>query len=62
MLNILVKCLTFYLYFRLIKGTGEIVEECVSKKRHIAINKQATKGDGEYFQKQLTEKILNKSI
>lgn len=38
---------------RLIKGTGEIVEECVSRDRHLAINKQATRGDGEYFQKVL---------
>lgn len=35
---------------RLIKGSGEIMEECVSRERHRAINKAATQTDGEYFQ------------
>ncbi|TMW50527.1 hypothetical protein DOY81_004388 [Sarcophaga bullata] len=35
---------------RLIKGDGEILEEIVSKERHKAINKEATKGDGTFFQ------------
>ncbi|XP_018325744.2 ADP-ribosylation factor-like protein 6-interacting protein 4 [Agrilus planipennis] len=35
---------------RLIKGDGEVVEEIVSRERHLAINKTATKGDQEYFQ------------
>lgn len=35
---------------RLIKGDGEILEEIVSKERHKKINKEATKGDGDYFQ------------
>lgn len=43
--------------FRLVKGTGEIVEECVSRERHLAINKQATRGDGEYFQKKLLQQL-----
>jgi len=35
---------------RLIKGDGEILEEIVTRDRHKEINRQATKGDGEYFQ------------
>lgn len=35
---------------RLIKGSGEVMEECVSRERHRAINKAATQNDGEYFQ------------
>ncbi|KAJ3235817.1 hypothetical protein HDU78_004964 [Chytriomyces hyalinus] len=31
---------------RLIKGTGEVVEEIVTKKQHLEINQQATRGDG----------------
>lgn len=38
---------------RLIKGSGEVIEEIVSKERHKMINQQATRGDGEYFQSQL---------
>ena len=35
---------------RLVKGDGEILEECVSASRHEEINKQATEGDGQSFQ------------
>lgn len=35
---------------RLIKGSGEVMEECVSRDRHRAINKAATQVDGEVFQ------------
>lgn len=35
---------------RLIKGSGEVLEECVSRDRHRAINKVATQNDGEFFQ------------
>ncbi|XP_073818590.1 ADP-ribosylation factor-like protein 6-interacting protein 4 [Musca autumnalis] len=35
---------------RLIKGDGEVLEEIVSKERHKAINKEATQGDGAFFQ------------
>ncbi|XP_051975102.1 ADP-ribosylation factor-like protein 6-interacting protein 4 isoform X2 [Xyrauchen texanus] len=38
---------------RLIRGDGEILEEIVSQERHKEINKQATKGDGDAFQKRL---------
>lgn len=41
---------------RLIKGDGEVMEEIVSRDRHRAINKQATKGDGDYFQTMLNKK------
>lgn len=36
---------------RLIKGDGEILEECVSRERHTEINRQATAGDGAEFQR-----------
>ncbi|KAK6642157.1 hypothetical protein RUM44_013880 [Polyplax serrata] len=42
---------------RLVRGTGEIVEECVSREQHLSINKQATRGDGEYFQKKLYQSM-----
>lgn len=35
---------------RLVRGSGEIIEEIVSKERHKQINQQATKGDGMSFQ------------
>jgi hypothetical protein len=44
--------------YRLIKGDGEVIEEIVSRDRHKEINKQATIGDGECFQKNL--KFMNK--
>uniref|UniRef100_A0A182K439 ADP-ribosylation factor-like protein 6-interacting protein 4 n=1 Tax=Anopheles christyi TaxID=43041 RepID=A0A182K439_9DIPT len=36
---------------RLIKGDGEIIEECVTRDRHKEINRQATVGDGAEFQR-----------
>eukprot|EP00088_Acartia_fossae_P002210 TRINITY_DN10875_c0_g1_i3.p1 TRINITY_DN10875_c0_g1~~TRINITY_DN10875_c0_g1_i3.p1 ORF type:complete len:139 (+),score=54.39 TRINITY_DN10875_c0_g1_i3:83-499(+) len=42
---------------RLVKGTGEILEECVSRERQQAINKQATQADGESFQRDLTKRL-----
>lgn len=44
--------------YRLIKGDGEVLEEIVSRERHKDINKQATKGDGEYFQARLRMNAL----
>ncbi|XP_035719745.1 ADP-ribosylation factor-like protein 6-interacting protein 4 isoform X1 [Vespa mandarinia] len=44
--------------YRLIKGDGEIIEEIVSRERHKEINRQATKGDGDYFQARLKGNIL----
>ncbi|XP_059174262.1 ADP-ribosylation factor-like protein 6-interacting protein 4 isoform X2 [Physella acuta] len=38
---------------RLIKGDGEILEEIVSKNRHLEINKTATRGDGQHYAKQM---------
>jgi len=46
---------------RLVKGDGEILEECVSASRHKEINKQATEGDGQSFQNSLNAKILSTS-
>ncbi|CAG0918246.1 unnamed protein product [Notodromas monacha] len=43
--------------FRLIKGDGEVIEDCVSRARHLEINKKATASDGEYFQKILASQI-----
>jgi len=34
---------------RLVKGSGEILEEIVSKTRHKEINKMSTMHDGQYF-------------
>uniref|UniRef100_A0A1B6LI92 ADP-ribosylation factor-like protein 6-interacting protein 4 n=1 Tax=Graphocephala atropunctata TaxID=36148 RepID=A0A1B6LI92_9HEMI len=42
---------------RLIRGEGEILEEIVSRKRHRVINRQATQGDGEFFQSNLKKWI-----
>merc|ERR1719356_647460 len=42
---------------RLVKGSGEILEECVSKERQQAINKQAAQADGQSFQKDLIKKL-----
>lgn len=38
---------------RLVKGDGEILEEIVSRERHLEINKIATRGDGASFQNRL---------
>lgn len=38
---------------RLVKGYGEILEECVSRDRQMEINKAATKQDGQSFMKDL---------
>lgn len=35
--------------YRLVRGTGEIIERIVSKDAHAAINRQATLGDGASF-------------
>lgn len=42
---------------RLIKGSGEVLEEIVSKDMHKQINKQATVGDGNFFQAKLSNKF-----
>ncbi|XP_019876810.1 ADP-ribosylation factor-like protein 6-interacting protein 4 [Aethina tumida] len=42
---------------RLIKGDGEVIEEIVSRDRHMEINRQATRGDGMYFQKQISKDL-----
>lgn len=35
---------------RLIKGDGEVLEEIVTRDQHKRINRQATEGDGRFFQ------------
>ena len=42
---------------RLVKGSGEILEEIVSYSRHKEINQTATKGDGSSFQVQLNKQL-----
>ena len=42
---------------RLIKGDGEVIEECVSRSRQKEINRQATLGDGASFQSALSSKV-----
>ncbi|XP_054290568.1 ADP-ribosylation factor-like protein 6-interacting protein 4 [Macrosteles quadrilineatus] len=42
---------------RLIRGDGEIIEEIVSKERHQAINRQATQGDGDFFQTKIKKYV-----
>ena len=42
---------------RLVKGTGEILEECVSRERQREINKAATKGDGAAFQRDVRSRL-----
>ena len=39
--------------WRPVKGTGEILEEIVSKERHLAINKASTAGDNATFARNL---------
>ena len=46
----------YHHFYRLIKGSGEVIEEIVTRDRHKQINKQATRNDGEYFQSQLRKK------
>jgi hypothetical protein len=35
--------------YRLVRGTGEIIERIVSRSQHTSINQQATQGDGRSF-------------
>ncbi|EDV53917.1 ADP-ribosylation factor-like protein 6-interacting protein 4 [Drosophila erecta] len=35
---------------RLIKGDSEVLEEIVTKERHLEINKKATRGDGDFYE------------
>lgn len=50
----------YHYHNRLVKGDGEIMEEIVTKDRHKDINRQANRGDGEYFQSRMrTNKWLN---
>jgi len=42
---------------RLVKGSGEILEECVSKERQREINRQATVGDGQAFQRDIKSRL-----
>ena len=45
----------------MIRGDGEVLEECVSQAKHKEINRAATKGDGDSFQAALKEELdLNK--
>ena len=39
------------------QGTGEILEECVSKERQREINRQATQADGDSFQRGVKSRL-----
>lgn len=39
--------------YRLVRGTGEIIERIVSRQDHQSINRQATYGDGQSFARQV---------
>ena len=41
---------------RLVKGSGEIIEQVVSRDTHERINSISTQGDGMYFARQITRK------
>jgi hypothetical protein len=41
---------------RLVRGTGEIIERIVSRDQHAQINAQATRGDGNWYAKQINRK------
>lgn|ERR1712029_334308 len=45
---------------RLVKGDGEILEECVSQFRHKEINKAATQADGDSFQNAVNATVASK--
>lgn len=40
-----------FLSIRLIKGDGEVLEEIVPRERHKQINQDATRNDGQTFQR-----------
>lgn len=39
--------------YRLVRGTGEIIESLVSRSQHETINRQATSGDGASFSRDI---------
>ena len=61
-----IKCLDSKVYdedtgrTRLVKGDGEILEECVSQFRHKEINKAATEADGNSFRSSLNATLASK--
>lgn len=51
-----------WFFFRLIKGDGEILEEIVTRDRHKQINQEATRNDGQTFQKNTVEVARRKWV
>lgn len=47
--------------YRLVRGTGEIIERIVSKSDHQRINQIATRGDGMSFSKRITDAATRRS-
>eukprot|EP00979_Chaetoceros_neogracilis_P002324 scaffold405_cov241-Chaetoceros_neogracile.AAC.3 len=47
--------------YRLVKGTGEIIERIVSRSDHERINKIATKGDGMSFTRHIRDAAQRQS-
>ena len=44
--------------YRLVRGTGEIIERIVSRDDHQSINQRATRGDGASFSKQIMNRAF----
>ena len=42
---------------RLVKGSGEIIEEIVTRNRHADINRASTQGDGATYMQNLLSQI-----
>lgn len=59
--NVTVTVPQFCIPSRLIKGDGEVLEEIVSRDRHLQINRQATMADGDFFQSQTIHKQSTKT-
>lgn len=47
--------------YRLVRGTGEIIERLVSREAHLQINQRATQGDGSSFARHVMSAASNRS-
>lgn len=47
----LIACFNHAFPFRIIKGDGEILEEIVTRDKHKQINQEATRSDGQTYQR-----------
>lgn len=46
--------------YRLVRGSGEIIERIVSRDDHLRINQRATRGDGASFSKHVYNSALQR--